>query len=302
MIQNLNINRNPRLPSHKINYALHFWIVCVTILILCASGCQASDNSSLTTIALKPNMVVRCSDASPKSGSTLVIGWGIFYSEPCKINSIEFKPANDQEWIMLISNRGFPSSIKKSEFSNWKHTDYIEKEIQIPSLFNLSQAAFLIEWRTAKPASDGRHFITTSNSSEIPMYAPPPIKISFSVYLVDNPQSKGLLWHETVPSTFLEENPAPLLQIENVKSAKMVLDSYDLPTLLILFSSSGSRKLEEVMNSNTGRKLVIVIDDTIMAMPIISGVITDGKLPIQGLGYFVIEDIIQRIEKRQSYP
>jgi hypothetical protein len=53
------------------------------------------------------------------------------------------------------------------------------------------------------------------------------------------------------------------------------------------------------MSANPGRRLIIVADGIVVSSPVMAGVISDGKLPIDGLGYFVARDFAERIKRAQ---
>ena len=280
--------------------AHHIVIIGAILIALYAFGCRPSEKTSLITLALTPNAVVRCSDSSPRAGSVVVIRWEIFSPELCKITSIEFQPADDQQWTTVYQGREFSDTLLKNWFSGWKHVDHIEQKMHLPDKFNLSRSVFRINWQQAEPTSDRRHFTISSHSIKILMTSPPSQNIRLAVYIVDDANKEGLSQGMAVPTAFLERNELPVFALEDVVSAKIVLDEWDQPALLLSLSAFGSQKLEKAMESNLGRQLVIIIDDKIVSIPRIAGVNTTGKFLIRGLGFLVVEDIIRRIKSTRS--
>jgi hypothetical protein len=155
----------------------------VFVVILLAAGCRPSSEAGFATLSLQPDAIVQCDQSAPQAGSLIKVRWEIFRQEVCRIVSVEFRPADGLGWVRVFGERRFPEILSKNEFEDWQHRDRVEGAIRLPAAFRLSQAAFLVTWKTATVTDEGAHFIMEPAAMEIPMFAPPPQDLQFSAHL-----------------------------------------------------------------------------------------------------------------------
>lgn len=80
----------------------------------------------------------------------------------------------------------------------------------------------------------------------------------------------------------------PMLTGEVLTDARVQRGSLNEPTVGISFDSRGTRVFGEVTSANVGRRLAIVLDDTVYSAPVIRDAITGGQAEISGT--FTIEE------------
>ena len=86
---------------------------------------------------------------------------------------------------------------------------------------------------------------------------------------------------------FLEQNPVPV-RGEDVKAAYATVNEFGRWSISMSFNDRGAQAFGEVTSANVGRRLAIMLDDTVYSAPSINTAITGGNAEITGS--FTVEE------------
>ncbi len=86
---------------------------------------------------------------------------------------------------------------------------------------------------------------------------------------------------ETTEILFLDKTPAAIRGLD-VKTAFPTVDEYGQWSISMSFNERGAKAFGDVTGANIGRRMAIVLDDTVYSAPVIQGAITGGNASITG--------------------
>lgn len=72
----------------------------------------------------------------------------------------------------------------------------------------------------------------------------------------------------------------PVVTERSIQEAELMFDPSGLPLIGVTLDAAGAARLAAVTGSSVGRRLAIVLDDTVLSAPVVGGAITGGRLQI----------------------
>jgi len=72
----------------------------------------------------------------------------------------------------------------------------------------------------------------------------------------------------------------PVLTEADIMHARAITDQFGMTSVMITFTKAGAVKLYEITKDNTGKKLIIVMNQTVLSDPVIKEKILNGRAMI----------------------
>lgn len=183
--------------------------------------------------------------------------------------------------LEIMRNRLDKSGVTEPELRGITATDI---SIRMPSIDEGDKTGIR---NTIKDAAKLEFYMVAANNSELvqqynsnPDFRNPPNVIRKEMLEERNGE-------EVTEVLFLDKTPAAVRGVD-VKNAFPTSDEYGQWSIAMSFNDRGARDFGDVTAANVGRRMAIVLDDTVYSAPVIQGDITGGNASITGS--FTLED------------
>lgn len=124
---------------------------------------------------------------------------------------------------------------------------------------------------------------------------PPPQMSLLSLHWLADPELEDAVFCLLPDGSNVPVEPEALLDIERVASAQVQSQGNDTYAVVVQLDSVGRSRLREVTTDGVGRRLAIVVDGTVAALPRIQGPIDSGELTLMPSEQHAADELARRM-------
>ncbi|PSL48006.1 hypothetical protein CLV51_102866 [Chitinophaga niastensis] len=105
-------------------------------------------------------------------------------------------------------------------------------------------------------------------------------KVPSGLYMVV--KKSAYAFKDSASNKIVYINPAPVISVSQIEKVTTVIEAQQLPALSLVLDATGTRKLSKVTTRMTGKRMAVIINNHLLAAPLIREPIKGGQLMITG--------------------